>query len=222
MSVIARSFVRNHTRRAPTRNSSANSLMRFAHFQGNCVRRQKQCFGRPRHPQPWLMRRCWLSSEKKPSTTPRSADEAGKVSSAKPQLTKEQVEYISARAKNEQKFWDMMVPEKNLSFVGIGILAVVVTCLHFYNGQKDDEREDQEREEARLERVTAARRRLQKVSPEQRQEQIAFKERQEAHFMEKREAARAVGDVRAEAIANDRLVDIQTRLAQLRGGTGMA
>ena len=138
------------------------------------------------------MRRCWLSSEKKPSTTPRLADEAGKVSSAKPQLTKEQVEYIAARAKNEQKFWDMMVPEKNLSFVGIGILAVVVTCLHFYNGQKDDEREDQEREEARLERVTAARRRLQKVSPEQRQEQIAFKERQEAHFMEKRGAARAV------------------------------
>ena len=115
-----------------------------------------------------------------------------------------------------------MVPERNLSYVGIGILAVVVTCLHFYNGQKDDEREDQEREEARLERVAAARRRLQKVSPEQRQEQIAFKERQEAHFLGKREAARAAGDVRAEAIANDRLVDIQTRLAQLRGGTGMA
>ena len=174
------------------------------------------------------MRR-WLSSgggssgkKGPPSSAETKATAATKktstTTSKKVDLTRKQVEYLSEKAKAEQKFWDMLVPERGLSGVGIALLAVVVTAMHFYNGQKDDEREEQEREDARLERAAAARRRQARLSPENREKQAAFKARQEGQFLEKLAAARAAGDGQAAAAAEERLAEIRARLAELRMG----
>ena len=158
------------------------------------------------------MQRRWQSGEKKPASV---GEEGGKK---KVEMTREQVDALAHRAKAEQKFWDAMVPERSLSGVGVLLLAVVVTSLHFYNGQKDDEREEQEREDARLERAAAARRRQARLSPENREKQAAFKARQEGQFLEKLAAARAAGDGQAAAAAEERLAEIRARLAELRMG----
>ena len=177
------------------------------------------------------MRR-WLSSgggssgkKGPPSSAETKATAATKktstTTSKKVDLTRKQVEYLSEKAKAEQKFWDMLVPERGLSGVGIALLAVVVTAMHFYNGQKDDERAEQEREEARLERAAAARRKQPPpLTPEQRRQLLSFKSRQESQFSEKLQAARADGDAAAVAAAEERLEEIRARLAELRAAGG--
>lgn len=75
-----------------------------------------------------------------------------------PKLTREEVEAIAERARNEQKFWDT---ERKIFGGGIGwghplllVLAGGAAALHFANAHRDQKREDGE---AHLEKLRSAR-----------------------------------------------------------------
>lgn len=75
-----------------------------------------------------------------------------------PKLTREEVEAIAERARNEQKFWDT---ERKIFGGGIGwghplliVLAGSAAALHFANAHRDQQREDGE---AHLEKLRSAR-----------------------------------------------------------------
>ena len=71
------------------------------------------------------------------------------------ELTKEHVDKMAQSAKNQERFWNLAVPERNMTWKSPmfwGLLGLVC-YLHHYNGQIDEEAEKAASVKAEVQKV---------------------------------------------------------------------
>lgn len=151
----------------------------------------------------------------------KSTGNSDKVAKEEVNMTRAEVEKISESAKAEQKFWDLLVPERNIGFTHPFFWVLLGGCvgLHFYNGHLTKEREKEALEEQeivkRAEKQLKSRLAAQKLDPEKVQEKIVFRRSQRVKWALKRDAAIQEGNHAQESAANQRIDAINEEMMKL-------